>query len=146
MVSLVCYITANIVLLIFLHGITYLCIYVFIYRLIDSLIHSFSDGVEGEFREQHVRLTFREAVQLFEHRSQFIRRSSNACLVTTHLHYLLIAGTGWAENRLYFSVRNPQRSKNIFFHVTTVAVSIMILHSLEMCFRGSILYFSCADC
>ena len=39
------------------------------------------DGVESEFREPHVRLTFREAVQLFEHRSQFIRRSSDACLV-----------------------------------------------------------------
>ena len=38
-------------------------------------------GVESEFREAHVRLTFREAVQLFEHRSHFIRRSSNACLV-----------------------------------------------------------------
>ena len=41
----------------------------------------FSDGVECEFREPHVRLTFREAVQLFEHRAQFIKRSSNACLV-----------------------------------------------------------------
>ena len=40
------------------------------------------DGVESEFREPHVRLTFREAVQLFEHRSQFIRRSSDACLVS----------------------------------------------------------------
>ena len=39
------------------------------------------DGVECEFREPQVRLTFREAVQLFEHRSQFIRRSSDACLV-----------------------------------------------------------------
>ena len=40
-----------------------------------------TDGIEGEFREKHVRLTFREAVQIFDHRAQFIRRSSNACLV-----------------------------------------------------------------
>ena len=45
------------------------------------------DGVECEFREPQVRLTFREAVQLFEHRSQFIRRSSDACLVRSFTYY-----------------------------------------------------------
>ena len=52
----------------------------YVFLFLDAM---FSDGVEGEFRERDVRLTFREAVQLFEHRSQFIRRSSNACLVRT---------------------------------------------------------------
>ena len=47
------------------------------------------DGVESEFREPHVRLTFREAVQLFEHRSQFIRRSSDACLVSIFTYHSL---------------------------------------------------------
>ena len=45
------------------------------------------DGVESEFREPHVRLTFREAVQLFEHRSQFIRRSSDSCLVSIFTYH-----------------------------------------------------------
>ncbi|XP_048576769.1 uncharacterized protein LOC5518542 [Nematostella vectensis] len=43
-------------------------------------MNEFRVGIEGEFKEKHVRLTFREAVQIFEHRSAFIRRSSNACL------------------------------------------------------------------
>ena len=81
--------------------------------------------MEGEFREQHVRLTFREAVQLFEHRSQFIRRSSNACLVTKHLHYLLLAGARVGRKMYFAAVRNPRCSRNIFFHVTTVVVSGM---------------------
>ena len=112
---------------------------------VHSFIYLFSDGVEGEFREQHVRLTFREAVQLFEHRSQFIRRSSNACLVTKHLHYLPLARAG-VGRKMYFAVRNPRCSRNIFFHVITVAVSSMIWHSLKICFRGSILYFGAPDC
>ena len=88
----------------------------------------FSDGVEGEFREPHVRLTFREAVQLFEHRSQFIRRSSNACLVTKLLYYLLYQEQRWAGKCALLSVRNSQCSRSIFFHVSTVTVSFVILH------------------
>ena len=58
------------------------------------------DGVESEFREPHVRLTFREAVQLFEHRSQFIRRSSDACLVsifTYHSFFVVVSFINGAE-------------------------------------------------
>ena len=58
------------------------------------------DGVESEFREPHVRLTFREAVQLFEHRSQFIRRSSDACLVsifTFHSFFVVVSLFNGAE-------------------------------------------------
>ena len=50
-------------------------------RLRTALFFCLTDGVECEFRERHVRMTFREAVQLFENRSQFIKRSSDACLV-----------------------------------------------------------------
>lgn len=60
--------------------ILFLVIILFVMHVTGTSMKEFRDGVEGEFREQHVRLTFREAVQLFEHRSQFIRRSSNACL------------------------------------------------------------------
>lgn len=60
--------------------ILFLVIVLFTMYVTGASMKEFRDGVEGEFREPNVRLTFREAVQLFEHRSQFIRRSSDACL------------------------------------------------------------------
>lgn len=60
--------------------ILFLVIVLFVMYVTGASMKEFRDGVECEFREPQVRLTFREAVQLFEHRSQFIRRSSDACL------------------------------------------------------------------
>ncbi|KAK3729617.1 hypothetical protein QZH41_017668 [Actinostola sp. cb2023] len=60
--------------------ILFLVLLLFIMYITGVSMKEFRDGIEGEFKEKSVRLTFREAVQIFEHRAQFIRRSSNACL------------------------------------------------------------------
>ena len=75
----------------------------------------FSDGVEGEFREPNVRLTFREAVQLFEHRSQFIRRSSDACLVRVHY-----------SNKMAFANSYKQR---FFYRYWSTETTVVISYS-----------------
>ncbi|XP_068722966.1 uncharacterized protein [Montipora capricornis] len=87
--------------------ILFLIIILFVMYITGASMKEFRDGVECEFRERHVRMTFREAVQLFEHRSQFIRRSSNACLymlcnivLTTVLSFVI---NGY--NFLFFSRR-----------------------------------------
>ncbi|XP_031565357.1 uncharacterized protein LOC116300600 isoform X2 [Actinia tenebrosa] len=79
------YITLNVARIISLFHILYgyilfLVLLLFVMYITGISMKEFRGGIEGEFREKSVRLTFREAVQIFEHRAQFIRRSSNACL------------------------------------------------------------------
>jgi len=99
-------------------------------RFVWELIHflCLTDGVECEFRERHVRMTFREAVQLFEHRSQFIKRSSDACLVRelTSISYFLDLGrrmppltTSW-PHLSWFQIDKTTGQNGLFKQLSSV--------------------------
>ena len=76
--------------------------------------------MEGEFRELNVRLTFREAVQLFEHRSQFIRRSSDACLVRVNYSNKMAFANSYKQ-RFFFIVTDPQKPPWLFLIASILA-------------------------